>query len=410
MKCRIPFILFVILCCAFSASANEAKVRLGIDVLLDENADLLAGKRIALLTNFTGRLSDGRLTAEVFSKRSDFKLVKIFTPEHGFYLSSPAGKSVDNTTIYGVPTISLYGGNRHPTAEQLSDCDIVVVDLQDVGVRSYTYASTVLYVAESALKAGKFLIVCDRPNPLGGLAVDGNVLEPKYKSFIGLLPVPYLHGCTIGELVMMAIGEGWLDVQKNSGYEIITMDNWKRSMTWEDTGLMWFPTSPNVPTVNSVRGMAMLGAFGELSLFNIGIGTSTPFQYCGITKDLRSKTDKALENIKYDGISLTSCNYGAKSENFGYFLNFSNCDSVLYFSAGIDLALVWRDAVPEKFTMNTDSAKRAMFVKATGTEELFNAIMKKATREYIMKIARRGIDNYMITRQKYLIQKYGDGQ
>ena len=286
MKCRIPFILFVILCCAFSASANEAKVRLGIDVLLDENADLLAGKRIALLTNFTGRLSDGRLTAEVFSKRSDFKLVKIFTPEHGFYLSSPAGKSVDNTTIYGVPTISLYGGNRHPTAEQLSDCDIVVVDLQDVGVRSYTYASTVLYVAESALKAGKFLIVCDRPNPLGGLAVDGNVLEPKYKSFIGLLPVPYLHGCTIGELVMMAIGEGWLDVQKNSGYEIITMDNWKRSMTWEDTGLMWFPTSPNVPTVNSVRGMAMLGAFGELSLFNIGIGTSTPFQYCGITKDL----------------------------------------------------------------------------------------------------------------------------
>ncbi len=403
------FLLFLLIPIFFESafSQSDIRVKCGIDVLIETDFGIIKNKKVALLTNFSGRTRDGELSAEIMAKSDVFTLVTIFTPEHGFYSTIPAGTQVDDSKLFGVKAISLYGANRKPTKNHLKGLDAVVIDIQDIGIRSYTYISTVYNLLEACAELKIPVFICDRPNPIGGNIVDGNTIDKGRESFIGIVPVSYIHGCTIGELAEMFKGEKWFKQAEKLNLTIIKMQNWTRDMSWEDTGLIWFPTSPNIPTVNAVRGAAMLGTWGELSAFNIGIGTTLPFQYIGLPDCKIEELDKAIELIDKSGFNLSRTFYKpniAKYTQSGYLINFFKSPDFTPYTSGIKLGLAFRQVHPEIFDSNKVAANsKAMFIKAVGTDEIYNAIFKKATDEYILKIAIKGLENYKIIRAKYLL-------
>lgn len=410
------FILFLTLLIVIhvnSQSTNNAKVKPGIDVLIEKNFEVLKGKKISLLTNFAGRTSDGKSTVEVFQNTNICSLIKIFTPEHGFYTTVPAGEHVSDDNIGNTPVISLYGSKRKPSATDLSDCDAVVIDIQDIGIRSYTFISTVYKMMEACTENNKPIYILDRPNPLGGLIVDGNVLEKGKESFIGIIPVSYIHGCTIGELATMINEEGWLSQDSSSknkcNLAIIKMENWKRWMQWEDTELEWFPTSPHIQSPDAVRGAAVLGIWGELSLFSIGIGTTLPFQYCGAPDFQSQEISDVMNKQNLYGVNL----YTTKYRPFYGMYNGKDCEGILLkftpnnlfmpYRFGVKLALAIRKYHPGVFKKSLSSQAQSMFIKATGTDKLLKAFMENNSDEEIITISQKGMDDFINLRKKYLL-------
>lgn len=265
---------------------TRPKVLLGIDVLERLGFEPLFGKRIGLLTNPAGVNSMGISTVDVLRRARGVNLVALFGPEHGIYGNEkaevPVLDKIDART--GLPVYSLYGKYRKPTAQMLSKIDTLVIDLQDVGARSYTYASCMLLSMEACFEAGKEVIVLDRPNPLGGLKVDGPMLDMEFKSYVGMFPAPYVHGLTMGEIASMAKGtQGWLcvseKIRKRGNLRIIKMSGWRRSMLWADTGLRWVPTSPAIPTSAAAFGYSITGLGAQLGDFRHGYGSNYPFRF-----------------------------------------------------------------------------------------------------------------------------------
>ncbi len=236
---------------------------------------LLEGKRIGVLSNQSGLIGDIHLVDTLLS--AGFKVVKLFSPEHGFRGQAEAGEKVsdqlDSTT--GLPVISLYGSNRRPTQDQLAGIDLMLFDLQDVGVRFYTYTGTLHYVMEACAEAKIPLIVLDRPNPNGGI-VDGNIPDMKKPSFVCMHPVPILHGMTIGEFANMIIGERWITQENDLMLTVIPCRNYKGYPAYH----LPVPPSPNLPNQNSVYLYASL-CFFEGTHISIGRGTNHPFQCYG---------------------------------------------------------------------------------------------------------------------------------
>ncbi|MDQ1266743.1 MAG: hypothetical protein QG635_1895, partial [Bacteroidota bacterium] len=367
---------------------KRPKVKLGIDVLEETNFRRLHGKKVALLTNNTGRDSKGELSAEILSKTDKLKLTAIFVPEHGFHTTIPAGDNVDDSDMFGIPIISLYGKNKAPGKEIMDLCDAVVVDLQEIGCRSYTYCSTLFYVMKSCAEYGKEIIVLDRPNPLGGKIVDGNIVEKGRESYVGIIPTAYLHGCTIGELAAMIAGEGWMGVKKKCKLAIVKMQGWHRSMTWIETGLTWIPTSPHIPSPEAAMGYATIGIFGELGIFSIGIGTTLPFQYLGSPDLDIDAIYKEFEKIKTKGMKLFPVKYrpfyGLYSgrDCSGFLLKFDYGAKSEPYTAGVSLALAIRKVHPFLFNKkNIADNSINMFKKVTGSAALFDALTQSADDE-----------------------------
>ena len=273
MSLRIVFIALIV---AFTANAHAA-VRLGIDVLEARGFAPLAGKRVGLVTNQTGVNSAGIKTRVVLKK--NVKLVMLFSPEHGIDGTVLAGKYVATRrdAVTGLEVCSLYGPTRKPTAEMLKSVDVLVYDMQDIGVRSYTYISTMAKCMEACGESGVEFVVLDRPNPLGGVRVEGPGIEERWKSFVGQLPVPYLHGMTAGELAKMANAKGWCGARCK--LTVVPMEGWSREQTWSDTGLRWVQTSPNIPRAQSVAYYAATSIFGSRTYWSspVGGGTRTFF-------------------------------------------------------------------------------------------------------------------------------------
>lgn len=395
-------------------SESKHNVKLGIDNLIKRNFDYLAGKRVILYTNQSGRTSDGTLTAEVFAEQKRFVTLAFFTPEHGLYSTVPAGEEIANDKIYNIPIISLYGGSKKPTAKQLENCDAVVVDIQDIGVRSYTYISTLYYIMEACAEQNVEVVILDRPNPIGGLIVDGNVVEEPFKSFIGIIPVPYLHGCTIGEIAKLINGEGWLKKDEKtikSKLNVIKMTGWRRWMSWEDTGLSWIPTSPHIPSVDAARGYASLGSFGELGIISIGIGTTLPFQYIGSPTFQTDEVYKSFKNNKIEGLDIIPTRYRpfyakyANTDCNGFLLRYKLNNHCEPYTAGFRIMLAIRKTHPEIFNINAVNEKaKQMFCKATGTDELFYALFDlKTTDDKVLQICNKGKREFLIQRAKYLL-------
>lgn len=263
---------------AFGWTARGA-VSLGIDELEKSNFAVLKDKRVGLVTNPSGADSKGRSAIEALYRGQSaggFKLVKLFGPEHGIDGKTEAGLHVNNgrDPKTGLPVCSLYGDTRRPTQQMLSGLDAMVYDVQDLGNRSYTFISTLGYVMEEAAKYNIEVIVLDRPNPLGGIRIEGPRLDPAVKSFVGLYNIPFIYGLTPAELAL------WINARylaKPCRLTIVAMTGWTRNMVWEDTGLKWVPTSPNIPTIGAARGYTATGFLGEIGIES-GIGSPYPFQ------------------------------------------------------------------------------------------------------------------------------------
>jgi uncharacterized protein YbbC (DUF1343 family) len=296
MTNRIVILYFV--CITFVAcngkahtSASKSKGTVGDSiavVTLQESTDLktgaqqldlllpkLAGKSVALVLNNTSVIGKTHLADTLLSHGIAIK--KIFAPEHGFRGTADAGAEVkDGVDVKtGLPLVSLYGANKKPTAEQLKDIDVIVFDIQDVGVRFYTYISTMHYVMEACAENNKKLIILDRPNPNGSY-IDGPVLEPEFRSFLGMHTIPLVHGLTVGELAMIINGEGWLKDGIKCEVEVIKLKNWKHT----DPYSLKEKPSPNLPNDQAILLYPSLGLF-EGTVISVGRGTQTPFQIVG---------------------------------------------------------------------------------------------------------------------------------
>ena len=241
----------------------------------EEYLPLLQGKRVALVVNPTSVIGKTHLLDSLLSLHIDVK--KVFAPEHGFRGDADAGEHIANGTDpqTGIPIVSLYGKNRRPTAAQMQDIDVVVFDIQDVGARFYTYISTMHYVMEACAQQGKAFLLLDRPNPCD--YIDGPVMQKPFSSFVGLDPIPLLHGCTMGELGRMINGEGWLETGKNScRLTVVTVKNWRHGQPYS----LPVKPSPNLPNDQSVAFYPSLCLF-EATQISIGRGTRFPFQVIG---------------------------------------------------------------------------------------------------------------------------------
>ncbi len=285
--------------------------RLGIDVLAAGRFKHLAGKRVGLLTHPAGVNGRRLSTVEVLRRSPDVNLVALYGPEHGIYgdekANVPVLDRIDRRT--GLPVYSLYGQYRKPTPEMLSKIDTLVVDLQDVGVRSYTYVSCMRYAMEACFENDVEMVVLDRPNPLGGLKVDGPPLDRQFMSYVGAFQVPYVHGLTIGELARMAKERpGTLKTseaaRKNGRLRIIPMSGWKRSMLWTQTGLRWVATSPYIPDLSAVLGYPMTGLGAQMGGFRHGIGSDYPFRFLTFKGKSLHELKAALDARRIRGVSF----------------------------------------------------------------------------------------------------------
>ncbi|HSI07683.1 MAG TPA: DUF1343 domain-containing protein [Rariglobus sp.] len=260
-------------------------VMLGIDTLEATGFRAVAGKRIGLLTHPAGVNRRGESTIEVLRRAPNVKLVALFAPEHSLSGDIKASTNVDDSIDprTRLPIYSLHGKNRKPTAAQLKTIDALVIDLQDIGVRSYTYNVVMRYAMDECFRNNVEVIILDRPNPLGGFKVDGPLLDREWFSGVGAFRIPYVHGLTLGELAKLAASEpGVLDVpesvRRKGRLTIVPMRGWKRTMRWPETGLRFVPTSPMVRDFPAVMGYAMTGLGCEYSGFKHGIGASHPFR------------------------------------------------------------------------------------------------------------------------------------
>lgn len=253
----------------------------GIEVLRNDGFRQLQGKRVGLITNPTGVDNSLVSTVDILANAPGVKLTALFAPEHGVRGNYSAGESVgreiDKAT--GVTVYSLHGRTRKPTAQMLADVDVIVYDIQDIGCRSYTFISTMGLAMQAAAQAGKEFMVLDRPNPLGGERVEGNLVEPGRESFVGQFPIPYIYGLTPGELATYLNEEGILG--KKVKLTVVPMAGWERDMDFEETGMPWVLPSPHIPTPQSALLYPATGIMGELEYVSIGVGYTLPFCLAG---------------------------------------------------------------------------------------------------------------------------------
>ncbi|GHB95467.1 DUF1343 domain-containing protein [Cerasicoccus arenae] len=303
-----PLLLFFLLAILTNAHAAPM-IDLGIDTLRESGYAKLQGKRVGLLTHPAGVDKYGRPTWKVLADAPEVNLVALYGPEHGIDGHAAANEYVAHTTHgpTGLPAYSLYDKHRKPSPEMLNSIDIMVIDLQDLGVRSYTYVSAMKKAMEACFEQDVEVMVLDRPNPLGGLKVDGPPLDPQWKSYVGEFLVPYVHGMTIGELAIMAKKQpGVLDVSDETRRKgkllVVPMGGWKRSMLWPDTGLKWVPTSPAIPDLSAAMGYSMTGLGTYVGDWRHGVGTQYNFRLLTYPGRSPAFIKRALEAERIPGL------------------------------------------------------------------------------------------------------------
>lgn len=284
---------------------TATEVRPGIDVLRAEGFAALAGARVGLITNASGRAVDGERTVDLLYRAPGVDLRRLFSPEHGLgaHAEGRVGDARDAAT--GLPIRSLFGAHREPAPEDLADLDALVLDLQDVGTRFYTYASTMRLAMQAAARAGVRFVVLDRPNPLGGLVVEGPTTDPSERSFVNSSRLPIRHGMTIGELARLFRGRQQLEV----ALEVVPLEGWRRGEGWEDTGLRWVPPSPNLPRPAAVRAYPAVGLL-EGTNVTVGRGTDRPFEVLGAPwmdpeAVLAALSEAPLPGVRFEATRVT---------------------------------------------------------------------------------------------------------
>jgi len=391
---------------------SEPVVKLGIDVLRSRGFDVLKGKRVGLVTNPTGISADLEPTIDILFRAPGVKLVALFGPEHGVRGDVEGGKVIDgyNDSRTGLPVYSLYGRTRKPTKDMLRGIDVLVYDIQDIGVRSYTYISTLGLVMEAAAENNVAVVVLDRPNPLTGTRVEGPMLDLRYKSFIGAFQIPYVYGMTAGELAEMINLEGWLDNRAKCKLTVVPMEGWKRSMWWDETGLVWVPTSPHIPHATTPMFYVMTGLLGELGTANQGVGYTLPFELVGAPWVDGDKLASYLNSKKLPGVSFRPLSYRpfyfdtSDTRFLGVQVHVTDLDLLNMTAVQISVLDALQRLFPEKDIFQRAKADRiSAFDRAAGSSVLRKSLQTRRSVETILKEIDEELVPFKAARAKYLI-------
>lgn len=277
-------------------------VSVGVDILLKNPDKHIGSSNVGLITNPTGVTGNLTSTLDAFHRHPDIRLEAVFGPEHGARgdVQDALPVRFHTDTPSGLPVYSLYGDVRKPTTEMLESIDVLIFDIQDVGARFYTYTSTLTYTLKAASEHGITFIVLDRPNPVNGVSLEGNVLDPRFSSFVGLHTIPIRHGMTIGELALL-VNEGI-----GAELEVVRMEGWNRSMWFDETGLPWVQPSPNIPTLDTAIVYPGTCLFEGVNISE-GRGTTRPFEYIGAPWIDGTRWATVLNELALCGVVFRAC-------------------------------------------------------------------------------------------------------
>lgn len=379
------------------AAETQPKVLTGIDVLRQQNFASLAGKRVGLVTNHTGRAADGKSTIDLLFNSGVCHLVALFSPEHGIrgMMDTNVDSSVDEAT--GLPIHSLYGDTRRPTAEMLRGIEVLVFDIQDIGARFYTYATTMAYCMEEAAKLRIPFYVLDRPNPIGGLEVEGPMLDPDKTSFTGYMPLPVRHGMTLGELARYFNAENRI----GADLRVIEMKSWRRDYYFEDTGQVWVNPSPNMRSVLEAifyPGVCLL----EATNVSVGRGTDRPFEIIGAPWIEPQRLALQLNTARLPGIKFVplfftpndSTHKGVKCGGVNLLMtDRSRFHSVL---AGLTLITTLYNLYPDKFEIDK-------VLRLLGNRQALEALKAGRAPSGVLQEGDAEVQRFLTRRRKALI-------
>lgn len=401
------------------AQPAVACTKTGVEVLREDGFDILKGKRVGLITNPTGVDRHLKSTIDILheaSQKGILELAALYGPEHGVRGNVPAGEYVSGgrDPKTGITVHSLYGKTRKPTPEMLKGIDVLVFDIQDIGSRSYTYISTMGLAMEAAGENQIEFVVLDRPNPLGGLRVNGSEkIKTGFKSFVSQYPIPYVHGMTVGELAEFFNEEGLLKNKIKCDLTVVEMENWDRDMTWADTGLPWVPTSPHIPTAESAVCYPATGIVGEMGTVHIGVGYTLPFQLMGAEwiDDADRLADRLNRIKELQGVHFRPIHYkpfyGGKKDK-----DLHGVQIYVESSSGTPLPMISFYVLQELATLypqrkTLEAAQESqinMFDKVLGTDQIRKTFIQNG---YLVDEAFKKLwepsAEFMNTRHKYLL-------
>lgn len=405
-------IMTCLLCLLLGSVMQAQKIRIqtGIEVLKAQNFRCLEGKRVGLITNPTGVDNELRSTIDILHEAPNVNLVALYGPEHGVRGDVHAGDHVSDQRdpATGLPVYSLYGKTRKATPEMLKDIDVLVYDIQDIGCRSFTYISTLGLAMEAAAENGKELIVLDRPNPLGGLKVEGNLVEDDCISFVSQFKIPYVYGLTCGELALMLNGERMLTDGAQCKLTVIKMKGWKRRMDYTATGLQWIPSSPHIPHPHTAYFYPVSGILGELGYMSIGVGYTIPFQMFAAPWAEADKLADALNALQVPGVIFRPIHLkpfysvGKGEQLQGVQVHITDYAkaplSPIQFLVMQEVARLW----PERAVFDhADKGRFSMFDKVCGSHQIRERFSQNNRWEDIRPYWEKDVENFRQLSKKY---------
>lgn len=369
-------------------------VKTGLTVLLTEKLDIIEGKSIGLITNSTGVDENLQGNISLLAKKANLKA--IFSPEHGLWGAVQDAISIPSIQLDQIPIYSLYGNTNKPTAEMLKGINTMIFDIQDVGVRFYTYISTMAMAMEACSENGVEFIVLDRPNPITGNKIDGSMLNPVFRSFVGYLQVPIRYGLTVGELANLYNDEVKADLR------VIKMDSWDRSMWFDQTGLQWVMPSPNMPTLDTATVYPGMCLFEGTNLSE-GRGTTRPFEIIGSPWINPFNLADALNSLSLEGVRFrplyfvpTFSKY--KDENCGGVqVHINDRDKFNPIKTALSIISTLRDLYPNNFQFNRH------FDLLMGTDKVREAISDGSSVDEIILSWENDLSEFSKLRSNYIL-------
>jgi uncharacterized protein YbbC (DUF1343 family) len=412
-RCVSCFVVSAVICGALVSASNPygaqkrsgktaartGRVQTGLDVLAAQKFAPLRGKRIGIITNHTGLDAQGKSTIDLLTHAPSVKVVALFSPEHGLAGRLDEKVSSSNDPVTGLPVFSLYDETRRPTDEMLQGIDALVFDIQDAGVRFYTYTATMGYCMEEAAKRHIAFYVLDRPNPISGEIVEGPMLDSDKTSFVAYYPLPVRYGLTIGELAQLFNAENHI----NADLHVIPMKNWRRGYFFKSTGIRWIPPSPNLRSMKGAvtyPGLEILQAAGV----SVGRGTETPFEQFGAPWMDGEKVAAALNAAQLPGLKFVAQSFIPVSGLYmgrrcgGVSIRIGNLAAVRAMRLGIQIAALLEKMYPQDFAVEKT-------ITLLGNSETVQKLTDGASASAILASWQSSLAEFDRTRRKYFLYK-----
>lgn len=382
-------------------------MKLGLDLFLEKEYKKYIGKRIGLITNMTGVNKELVASIDLFHEHPQINLTALYSPEHGIRGDAKEGEKIGSEIDphTGLPVHSLYGETRKPTEDMLADVDVLVFDLQDIGSRYYTYIYTMANVMEACAEHGKEMLVLDRPNPISGVKVEGNLVEKDFRSFVGMFPIPNRHGMTVGELALLFNQEFGLACD----LKLVKMEGWQRVDYFDDSDLHWISPSPNTTDLDMMilyPGTCLV----EGTNISEGRGTVRPFEYIGAPFINGHLLAKEFNALKLPGVLARPTSFRPTYQKYsgeicgGIQLHVTDREKLNSFEAGVLLLELIIKIYPEDFRFNKHESGRYFFDLLAGTSSLREKL-QEGKASHFLENSRQDAKGFLETRKEYLIYK-----